>query len=164
MAADVAKLVEAVSGTDNEHQAAIVERDVLLVRVANWRFLATKDPNGQATFKTNAEKAQKSIAALEAHDLPPSVLAIVAAVKSSVADYAKAFEQTAPNITPADQTYYKGVTPLTVGAVDKLAAAEESLRQSLHETKTDTASTIAGTISMQQIVAVLALLVGSLIA
>jgi methyl-accepting chemotaxis protein len=164
MAADVAKLVEAAGTTESAHLAVAVERDVLLVRVANWRFLATKDPNGQATFKTNVEKAQKSIAALEASDLPQSVRPLVAAVKSSVAEYAKAFEQTAPNITAADQTYYKGVTPLTVGAVDKLATAEESLQQSLHETKAATASTISGTIRLQQIVAVLALLVGSLVA
>ncbi len=164
MAADVAKLVDAAGASEHAREAAIVERDVLLVRVANWRFLATKDPNGQATFKTNVEKALKSIAALEAADLPQSMRPLVAAVKSSVAEYAKAFEQTAPNITAADQTYYKGVTPLTVSAVDKLASAEESLRQGLHETKAETASTISGTVRLQEIVAVLALLAGSLIA
>src|SRR5215472_5566927 len=164
MAADVAKLVEAADKTESAHLAVAVERDVLLVRVANWRFLATKDPNGQATFKSNVEKTQKSIAALEAGDPPQSVRALVAAVKSSVAEYAKAFEQTAPNITAADQAYYKGVTPLTVSAVEKLATAEESLQKGLHETKAETAGVISGTIRLQQIVAGLALLIGSLIA
>jgi methyl-accepting chemotaxis protein len=164
MAADVAKLVDAESTTELARRATDIERDVLLVRVANWRFLATKDPNGPATFKTNVEKAQKSIAVLEGSDVSQSVRPLVAAVKSDVTDYAKAFEETAPNIAAADETYYKGVTPLTVAAVEKLNAAEQSLRQSQQDTKAETASAIAGTISLQEIVALLALVVGGLIA
>ena len=33
-----------------------VERTVLLVRVANWRFIATEDKAGVGTFKTNVGK------------------------------------------------------------------------------------------------------------
>ena len=35
-------------------QAANVDSAVLLVRVSNWRFLATRDPQGPATFGTTA--------------------------------------------------------------------------------------------------------------
>ena len=45
--------------------ATLLEAKVLLVRVANWRMLATRDAKGLATFKANAEKAQAQIAVLE---------------------------------------------------------------------------------------------------
>jgi methyl-accepting chemotaxis protein len=163
LAADVAKVVEAAHGTAAADGAVNVERDVLLVRVANWRFLATRDQNGPATFKTNVEKAQKAIAGLETGS-PQSLRSLVDAVKIDLADYAKAFESTAPNIVAADQTYYKAVTPLTVSAVEKLAGAEASLEHDLGETKAQTADTIGGTTRMQEIVAVLAFVFGGLLA
>jgi methyl-accepting chemotaxis protein len=164
LAADVAKLVDAAHATPFAPAAAAVESEVLLVRVANWRFLAVKDPNGIATFKANVDKAHKGVAALEAGDLPQALRAPLGAVKADLDDYAKAFESTAPNLLAGDEVYYKGVTPLTVAAIDKLAGAEASLRQALGATTTETADTISGTIRMQEIVAGLALLLGVLIA
>lgn len=38
-------------------QAAQIDSAVLLMRVANWRFLATRDPKGPATFAANSLKA-----------------------------------------------------------------------------------------------------------
>src|SRR6202035_5052934 len=52
MAVDVGKFVEAAAKTEFAHNAATLESKVLLVRVANWRMLATRDPQGIATFKT----------------------------------------------------------------------------------------------------------------
>ena len=46
MAADVAKFVEAAENTEFVHKANSLESKVLLVRVANWRFLATRDEKG----------------------------------------------------------------------------------------------------------------------
>jgi hypothetical protein len=45
--------------------AADVAASVLLVRVANWRFMATEDKAGPATFKTNVENATTALAALQ---------------------------------------------------------------------------------------------------
>ena len=42
-----------------------VQTAILLVRVTNWRFLATTDANGPATFRTNAESAMTALAAIE---------------------------------------------------------------------------------------------------
>jgi methyl-accepting chemotaxis protein len=164
LAADVGKLVEAAQGTPVAHNANQVEAAVLLVRVANWRFLATHDKNGSATFKTNVEKAHKAIAALEGGDLPQALRAPLGAVKADLDEYAKAFEVTAPNVLLADATYYDGVTPLTKSAIDKLDKAEESLRQGLDATKKETDGTVSGTVTMQEIIAGLAFLLGGLIA
>jgi hypothetical protein len=43
MAADVQKFVDAAQGTPFAHSANMLESKVLLVRVANWRMLATRD-------------------------------------------------------------------------------------------------------------------------
>lgn len=48
MAADVQKFVEAAAGTPFAENAAVLEARVLLVRVANWRMLATRDAKGFA--------------------------------------------------------------------------------------------------------------------
>src|ERR1700678_2989281 len=49
-----------------------IELRMLLVRVANWRFLATRDPKGPATFKANSDVAVAAVAALEKAELPDS--------------------------------------------------------------------------------------------
>ena len=164
LAADVGKLVEAAQGTPVAPHAGQVEAAVLLVRVANWRFLATHDKNGPATFKTNIDKGQKAIAALAGGDLPQTLRAPLGAVKADLEEYAKAFEATAPNVQLADDIYYNGVSPLTRGAIDKLDITEKSLREGLDATDKETHGIISGTVTMQEIVAVLALLIGTLIA
>jgi hypothetical protein len=71
LTAATSKLVlaaRAQSDTGVRVQAAEFERAALLVRVANWRFLATLDPKGPATFKTNFEAAQALLEALEKTD------------------------------------------------------------------------------------------------
>jgi methyl-accepting chemotaxis protein len=62
------ELVAAARATDDPAVAAAAaktEAGVLLVRVANWRFLATDDPQGPATFATRATQATRAITALE---------------------------------------------------------------------------------------------------
>ena len=160
LAADVSKLVEAARAAGVAGPAVDVERDVLLVRVANWRFLATRDAKGVDTFKANHDKAQKSIATMDAADLPAPLRANLGSVKADLADYAKAFEATAPTVLRSDEIYYKEVSPLTRATIEKLGGAEQSLRTDLGTTKSQTDATISGTITMQEILAVLALVVG----
>jgi methyl-accepting chemotaxis protein len=167
LAAEVAKLVEAArSGADRAilQGAADLETEVLLVRIANWRFLATRDPKGTATFKTNVGKAQQQIAALEKADLPQGVRALVGAVKAALAGYAAAFETASTNLLLGDELYRTDVRNLTVGSLESIATAEASLRQAYDETKTETDGTIASTITTQEFVAGLAFLLGGLIA
>src|ERR1700704_815277 len=85
--ADLGKVLEATHSADRSiaEGAADLETAVLLVRVANWRFLATRDPAGVATFKTNLGKAQQQITALEKADLPQAARAALGPVKASLA-------------------------------------------------------------------------------
>jgi hypothetical protein len=90
---------------------ARIESTMLLVRVANWRFLATRDPNGPATFKTNSENASAAIAALEKAELPDSVRALVTAVKANLADYVASFNSLAAGMAKSDELFWKDMTP-----------------------------------------------------
>src|ERR1035437_5608537 len=81
MAADVQKFVDAAEKTDFSHEANALESKVLLVRVANWRMLATRDSKGIATFKTNFTKAQQQIAEIEKASLPANLATMLGAVK-----------------------------------------------------------------------------------
>jgi hypothetical protein len=58
-----AELVEQSRAAITDQNVALlvnpVESAILLVRVANWRFLATRDPKGPATFKTNAARSRR---------------------------------------------------------------------------------------------------------
>jgi methyl-accepting chemotaxis protein len=163
MAEDVQKFVDAAAKSDTATGAAFLEAKVLLVRVANWRMLATRDPKGLATFKANTEKAHAQIAVLEKADLPPNLAALLTNVKTGVAKYAEAFNQTGPNLVAGDDIYYKAVTPLTVHAVEKLDGVKESIGNAFAQTTADTEG-LSTTTTMQETVAGAAVLLGLLIA
>jgi methyl-accepting chemotaxis protein len=164
MAEDVQKFVDAAAKTDYAPSAASLEANVLLVRIANWRMLATRDPKGFATFKTNTEKAQAQIAIFEKADLPPNLAALLANVKTGVAKYVEAFNKSGPNLVAGDDLYYRAVTPLTVDAIGKLDGVKESIGKAFAKTNADTEGLISTTITMQEVVAGAAVLLGLLIA
>jgi len=164
MAADVQKFVDAADKTNIAEAAAALEAKVLLVRVANWRFLATRDQKGVATFKANVGKAQQQIAELEKADLPQNLTALLAPVKPGVAKYSDAFEKASTNLLLGDELYYKAITPLTASAVEKLEGVKESIGKAFEKTTAATEGIINTTITMQAIVAGAAVLLGLLIA
>jgi methyl-accepting chemotaxis protein len=164
MAADVQKFVDAADKTDFTHEANALETKVLLLRVANWRMLATRDVKGLATFKTNFEKAQQQIAALEKAALPSNLAALLASVKANVGKYAEAFDKTGPNLLLGDELYYKAITPVIVSTIGKMDNVKASIGQAFEKTTVETEDRIANTITTQEVVAGAAVLVGLLIA
>jgi methyl-accepting chemotaxis protein len=164
MAADVQKFVDAAEKTEFAHEAGALEAKVLLVRVANWRTLATRDANGITTFRTNVGKAQQEIAELEKATLPANLAALLGPVKAGVAKYSEAFDKTAPNLLLGDELYYKAITPLTVSAIGKLDGVIDSIGKVFKKTTAETDERISSTITMQEIVAGVAVLLGLLIA
>jgi hypothetical protein len=149
MAADVQKFVDAADKTDFTHEANALESKVLLVRVANWRMLATRDVKGLVTFKTNVEKAQQQIAALEKASLPSNLAALLAPVKASVGIYAEAFDKTGPNLLLGDELYYKAITPVIVDTITKMDGTKAGIGQAFHKMTTDTEDRITTTITTQ---------------
>jgi methyl-accepting chemotaxis protein len=164
MAADVQKFVDAAEKTDFAREAGALEAKVLLVRVANWRMLATREAKGLDTFKTNVGKAQQQIAELEKAALPPNLVALLPAVKTGIAKYADAFSKTAPNLLLGDELYYKAITPPTVHAIAELEKTKASIGAVLTQVTADTDARIGSTITMQEVVAAAAVMLGLLIA
>src|SRR5882757_213311 len=164
MAADVQKFVDAADKTDFAHEVSALETKVLLVRVANWRMLATRDSKGIATFKANTGKAQQQIARLEKADLPSDLAALLATVKTGVGKYAEAFEKTGPNLLLGDELYYKAITPAIMGTVEKMDSAQAAIGQLFEKAGADTESHISTTVTVQETVAGAATLLGLMIA
>jgi len=164
MAADVQKFVDAADKTDVSHEANALETRVLVLRVANWRMLATRDAKGLANFKTNFEKAQQQIAVLEKAALPSNLAALLAPVKAGVIKYAEAFDKTGPNLLLGDELYYKAITPVIVSTIGKMDNVKASIGHAFEKTTAETEDRISNTTTTQEIVAGAALLIGLLIA
>jgi methyl-accepting chemotaxis protein len=164
MAADVQKFVDAAEKTDFSHDATALETKVLLLRIANWRMLATRDAKGLVNFKTNFEKAQQQIVVLEKGNLPSNLAALLAPVKVSVGKYAEAFEKTGPNLVLGDELYYKAITPLIVSVIGKMDGVKTSVGAHFTKVTVETDDRITATTTTQEIVAGAAVLIGLLIA
>jgi methyl-accepting chemotaxis protein len=164
MAVDLQKLVEASDKTDFSREVSALETKVNLVRVANWRMLATRDAKDIATFKTNVEKAQHQIAELEKASLPSNLAAMLASVKVGVIKYAEAFEKAGPNLVLGDDLYYKGFTPVLVSTLGALDKAKVSIGDHFTKVMVEADARISGTITTQEIVAGAAVVIGLLIA
>jgi methyl-accepting chemotaxis protein len=164
MAGGVQKFVDAADKTDFSHEANALEVKVLLVRVANWRMLATRDSKGIATFKTNLEKAQQQIAELEKAALPSNLAALLTPVKAAVGKYAETFDKTGPNLLLGDELYYKAITPLIMDTIGKMETAKAGIGQVFEKIATETDDRISNTTTTQEMVAGAAVLIGLLIA
>ncbi|MGA2125407.1 MAG: methyl-accepting chemotaxis protein [Xanthobacteraceae bacterium] len=172
LTAATGKLVEAGhaeatrTGTSQPYAGSVngIESAVLLVRIANWRFLATADPKGTATFATNADKASAAISALEKMELPGVVGAAITPVKAALAAYIVSFQSAAANIIKISNLYEKEMRPQIIDMSAAADAAVASLRSESDAVRKQTEETIAASISTHEIVAGLALLIGGLIA
>src|SRR5215470_13842386 len=152
MGDDVQRFVDATSDTGFDHAASALESKISQVRVANWRFQATRDPKRVAIFKANAGKAQERIAELEKANLPDNLASLLAAIKADMSKYSDAFEKTSSNLLLGDEIYLKTLAPMTVSAVERLDAVKESVAQALKKTTADTEGRIASTITIQEVV------------
>ena len=164
MAAELQKLVDAADKTDFSREASALETKVLLLRVANWRMLATRDSKGIETFKTNLGKVQQQIADLEKANLPSNLAAMLVSVKTGVVKYAEAFDKTGPNLVLGDQLYYKVITPVITGMIEKMDNSRAEIGQHFVKASAEANDRITSTITMQEVVAGAAVLLGILIA
>ena len=164
MAADVQKFSDAAKGSDFAPDADALVAKVLLVRVANWRFLATRDPKGRDTFKVDLGKAQMQISEIEKKDLPSNLAALVGPVKAGIGKYAVAFEKASVNLLLGDEVYYKAVTPLTKTAVDTIEKVKTGIEAAFASTTENAKRRVSGTVTTQEIVSGIAAGFGLLVA
>jgi len=144
--------------------AANLETANLLTRIANWRFLATLDPKGVDTFHTNADKSRQQVAAMQKADLPKDLAALLAPVDTALTNYATAFEKTSTNTLKAVELYVKEVAPVAVASIDTIDKVAVEQKQEMEAIEAQGESTIASTITVQEVVAALTILLGGMVA
>jgi len=136
-----------------------VERAVLLVRVANWRFMATLDKAGPATFKTNAGKAHDGLAAM-GKGAGPALAALIAPVQAALSDYEASFTAYADARSGVQTRYYDEALPKIVAMQQQLDAAAASLGQGFDASRADVVVTISSASLWCMILAGLSLVLG----
>jgi methyl-accepting chemotaxis protein len=155
------KLVAAAAAThetDVAQGAASVERDVLLVRVAVWRFLATRDPKGLEVFKANVERANGVLGDFDkmAGD---SLHPLTAAVSTALAADATDFGAVTTAIQEID-TISDAMKTQATDLQNRLNDVEAAQLKIFADTKLSVDGTIAGTTRLQSILAILEIVLG----
>jgi methyl-accepting chemotaxis protein len=164
IAADVQRLVEAAQDTAFVPAVSALESKILLVRVANWRFLATRDPNGRDTFAANVGKVRQQIADMEKSELPAGLAALLASVKTGVDKYAAAFDKASVNLQASDEIYSNAVSSLTRGAIERIEGVKSSIQTAFATTTKEVQGRIDSSEVVQAAIAGLSALLGLLIA
>ncbi|MCK1423277.1 HAMP domain-containing protein [Bradyrhizobium sp. 180] len=167
LAVKMGKLVDAARASADEDTAALVadlESRILLVRVANWRFLAVRDAQGPANFRASVDRAAQRLAAIEKSPQATDLRATLAPVKTSLGIYKSAFETTSAAMLQADEIYHKNLAPLIVDSIARLKAAEATLKKDYQESRNHAEAVIAGTTTIQEIAGGLAILFGGIVA
>ncbi|MBR0822856.1 methyl-accepting chemotaxis protein [Bradyrhizobium liaoningense] len=161
------KLVDVARAAVDEDTAALVadlESRLLLVQIANWRFLALRDTKGPANFRTNVDRASQRLSALEKSPQATELRTTLTPVKTSLGIYKSAFETTSAAMLQADEIYHKNLAPLIVDSIAKLKVAETALKKDYKESRSQAEAVIDGTTSVQEIAGGLATLFGLIVA
>jgi HAMP domain-containing protein len=140
-----------------------VESELLLTSLANWRFLATRDPKGPATFNARAESVIEAIKALEGLAPPNEVGIAVASARSALDAYWKSFAVISAALLKSDEIYNEMVVPL-VGMQEAIGTVEASLQKDYISFRLSVDESIKRTISLQELMAVLSPLIGLAVA
>ncbi|KQP51675.1 chemotaxis protein [Methylobacterium sp. Leaf399] len=152
----------ATGDADGVAAAAEVESAVLLVRVSAWRFLATNDAKGPATFATNFEKAKLTIQKLRALYAATPQIRVVKTIEEALAGYGANFGATSAAVVSTEEFYDKTLTP----QVDTINATGLAVRTKLEATlkdlveKSNATMSTAKTVQLGLIGLILALGVG----
>jgi methyl-accepting chemotaxis protein len=120
------KVVHDSSGEEVVPAASATERAILLLRVSNWRFLATRDPAGPATFHAAEEEAGDALNALDMTS-NADVQAAIHPVRDALAAYGKDFSVAAPAVLDQSALEKDTLQPMIQGMRADLAKADTSL-------------------------------------
>lgn len=167
LTAAASHLVEVALGAHDPALATAardVETSVLLVPVANWRFLATLDPNGQKIFATNRDKAEQAIADLESHTANDGVRAASAPVKAALDTYSATFVDVSGDLLQMDDLYNRTVAAPIVDMQKKLEIARLSLLHDSDGATKDVFARIADVTLLQEVLGGLGVVVGMIFA
>ncbi len=156
------RLVDAARASGNAAiaaKASDVYADVLAVGVANWRFLATSDPKGPAAFEATVAKASAELDALQSLS-GNELRALIGPVATALQAYKTSFDAAAAAILGRSDIFQKGINPQQADMQAKLQSTEDSLLNEFNGAKASVEDTLAATRWTQEVIAVLAFLLG----
>ncbi len=139
--------------------AADVAAAVLLVRVSNWRFMATEDKAGPATFKTNAEKATTALATLQ-RLATPEMAPLITPVQTALTAYEASFTAYSTARLAVGALYNEQMRPKILAMQGQLDTAAASLTQGFDASHTDVTGEISRATLLQTLMAGLGLVIG----
>jgi methyl-accepting chemotaxis protein len=143
--------------------AANANAAILLVRVANWRFMATSDKAGPETFRVNSEKARAALGALKGI-AGPDVVALIAPVQTALTAYETDFKGfSAARLASVDLSE-QTLRPQILSMEQQLDGANTSLKTAFDIASADSAAIVVNSSWLQGIVAAAALLIGAALA
>ncbi len=137
---------------------------LLTVRVANWRTQATLDPKGLAILASEVGKATETLAALEATGGAQTLRARIGQLKLVLSDYAATAEAYIKHQQQVRELQVNKIAPQIMQMQATIAKARAQLQDAFGGARNSTESSIASTVTIQEIIAALALLIGGLIA
>jgi methyl-accepting chemotaxis protein len=160
-------LVAKVQAGSDEDVVRLVDKlygQLMAVRVANWRTQATLDPKGAAILASETGKASETIAALEAAGGAQSLRARIGQLKVSLATYSGTAEAYAKHQQEVNNLFVNAIVPKIKEMQAATATARAQLLTAFRQARTSSESAITNTVTIQEVIAALTLLVGGLIA
>jgi len=166
LAALTKKLIDAVPATaEPADRAAIADAyaAVLLVRIANLRFLATGDANGVATFKINFDKADAALQSC-ARIPSPEMKSLAGQARAALQNYAAFFSAVTTDNVNGIELYKTKLQPQLADIGKRLDEVNVSLTADFADASATAARIASSASSVQAILAGVGLLVGTALA
>jgi methyl-accepting chemotaxis protein len=157
-----AKVTEAARASGNATllaRAIEAEGEFAQVRSDSWRFLATSDPKGPARFQASYQKAAGVLEALQKSG-GSELAGLLVPVATAFQDYKPHFDAAATSILGRSDIFLKGINPQQANMQKNLKAALESLAGDLATAEASATGSVASTSTIQEVLAVLSLLLG----
>jgi methyl-accepting chemotaxis protein len=148
----------------NLADSANIDAAVLLVRLANWRFQATRDPKGPARLEESIAMANGVIEILDKAAPTDDIRSYILAVKTSIAAYRRAFNGYSASLIKSDDLFFNEMVPKISQMLEAAETAQASLKGDFNITTVALYRTIGGTITVQAVAATLEFVLGGLLA
>ncbi|WP_244471704.1 methyl-accepting chemotaxis protein [Methylobacterium sp. ARG-1] len=156
--------VRAQAGASLLGHAQTLESAVLLVRVANWRFLATFDPNGPATFAKNVEKAEAALKVFKEAEGATAFAPRTQAVIDTLGAYGRDFRATVGALDLLKTVFETGIKPRTSQIEEASTAVRALIKVAIEENARAVDAAVASARNVQITLLVLALVLGGAMA
>jgi len=145
-------------------RAQAVESTVLLVRVANWRFLATFDPNGPTTFAKAVEKAEATLKIFQEAEGAGAFTTQTRAVLEKLDAYRTNFKATVNALDGLKTAFETGIKPRALVIEERSDAARDLIKVAVEENARSMETAVASARNVQITLVGLALVLGVLLA